>query len=154
MNCTYEMKMMTKPDWIDELLFHALVAGDLNGDVHQIVQLLLQAAAAGPFPPLRPALRLRQILKRDLRRPEGALHTLTVSVAAAGCGGGGDGGFAAVVAAIGGLSLALILLLNGGGGRDGDLRNGHHRLLLLLQRRYWRPAWAALTTAARVMAEN
>ncbi len=60
------------PDRIDELLLHTLIAGNLNGYVHEIIQLLLQTPPARSAPPIQAQLRLGQILKGNFRGPQGA----------------------------------------------------------------------------------
>jgi hypothetical protein len=97
-----------QPNRVDELLLHALVAGNFNGNVHEIVQLLLQAV--GAFPSLQPGLGLRQVFKRNLRGPEfslaAAAATAAIPLAAIGRG---DGGPAAAI----GRQFSLAFLVDG-----------------------------------------
>ncbi len=114
------------PDRIDELLLHALIAGNLNGYVHEIIQLLLQTPPTRSAPPVQAQLRLCQILKGNLRGPQGA--ALPPNPATAGVStpffSVNNGGAVKTVSA-GRYSVAggggVAFLVDGRGGGDGDL---------------------------------
>ncbi len=122
------LPQLNSPYRIDELLLHTLIAGNLNGYIHEIIQLLLQTSPTRSAPPVQAQLRLCQIFKGNLRGPQGAALPPTPAPATAGVSAPflsvNNGGAVKAVPA-GRYSVAggggVAFLVDGGGGGDGDL---------------------------------